>query len=347
MMGKVLWVIGAGASYHLGMPLLAHFEAFFTELWTKFPENQRDAEFLQTLPQSLDLLRQNHGKNIEELLSSSSSLSESDKTILKRAIRRGMERRNLGRILKVFGSQGKLSPYSRLLCLMEAGDVVVNFNYDNALETPLCLVGCDFAILNTTELDSAQIRYLSSDEARRRWIPDACIAPLTTRRLEYFPAVAFDESSSLTIGSGNTSIPLIKIHGSVNWSLTGDRITVASPSTHTSGPLLVYPEAGKPELMNPPHSLLIDSANDALSECEAVVIIGYSFPQSDSVGHPFVSRLTSELPAKRVLAVDPFPSDTLRRIVGDDNAMAYPFEEAVQPDTAGRSPLQREVAKRR
>jgi hypothetical protein len=68
-MQNVLWIIGAGASYHLGMPLLAHFEAFFTELWTKFPENQQDREFQLTLPPSLDLLRRNPGKNIEELLS--------------------------------------------------------------------------------------------------------------------------------------------------------------------------------------------------------------------------------------------------------------------------------------
>src|SRR5947209_6866060 len=102
-MGKVLWVIGAGASYHLGMPLLAHFEAFFSDLWTKFPENQQDAELQQTLPQTLELFRRNPGKNIEELLSSSSSLTELEKAIAKRAIRRGFERRNLGRILKVFG----------------------------------------------------------------------------------------------------------------------------------------------------------------------------------------------------------------------------------------------------
>jgi hypothetical protein len=292
-------------------------------------------------------LRRNPGKNIEELLSLSSSLADSEKTILKRAIRRGMDRRNLGQILKKFGNHGKLGPYSRLICLMEAGDRVVTFNYDNALETPLCLVAGDFSILNTSELDSAQTEYLASERARSRWIPDECIPPLRTRRLEYVPSEAFGTGSSLLGGNGDTVIPLIKVHGSVNWSLTGDRIVVGNASARTTGPLLVYPEAGKPELVNPPHRLLIEAANAALSDCGTIVIVGYSFPLSDSVGHPFVSRLARELRSKRVLAVDPFPSDTLAKAVGDDNVMASRFEEAVEPDSKGESDLQREVAQRR
>ncbi len=346
-MGKVLWIIAAGASYHLGMPLLAQFEAFFTELWTKFPENQQDPEFQQTLPQSLELLRRNPGKNIEELLSSSSPLTESEKVILKRAIRRGLERMNLGRIHKVFGKHGKLGPYSQLLSLMEAGDTVVNFNYDNALETPLCLVAGDFSTLNTAELDSAQSRYLSSEQARRRWIPDACVAPLTALRLEYSPSAAFAQGSPISIGTGEVAIPFIKIHGSVNWSQTGENITVGNPQSDTTGPLLVYPEAGKPELLNPPLHLLIAQANAALSECETVVVVGYSFPQSDSAGHPFVSRLANEISSKKVLAVDPFPSATPISLFGEDNILASRFEEAVEPDSTGESVLQREVAQRR
>jgi hypothetical protein len=346
-MARVLWIIGAGASHHLGMPLLTQFEAFFTELWTKFPENQRDTEFQHTLPQTIDLLQRNRRLNVEALLSSSSPLSDADKSVIKRAIRRGMERRNLGRILKVYGKHGKLGPYSRLFSMMNSGDAIVSFNYDNALETPLCLLTNSFEILNTSELDSAQQLYLQSATATRRWIPDDCVSSLTSRRLEYVPAAAFEDTSPLSCGDGSTSIPLVKIHGSVNWSLSNGLIKVGDPASNAAGPLLVYPEAAKPELLNPPHRQLILAALTALDDCDVVVIIGYSFPPSDSSGHPFVSRLATVLASKRVLAVDPFPSHTLRSHVTDTDILASRFEEAVEPDVSGVSDLQREIAQRR
>ena len=67
-MSNILWILGAGASYHLGMPLLNGFSAFFQELWERFPENREDPELAKTLPASIAILNRHPDKNIEMLL---------------------------------------------------------------------------------------------------------------------------------------------------------------------------------------------------------------------------------------------------------------------------------------
>jgi hypothetical protein len=87
-MSNVLWIIGAGASCHLGMPLLGQFPSFFAELWDRFEENRRDAEFINTLPQARQLMQLYPDQNIEALLSVESALSPENKDVIRRAIRR-------------------------------------------------------------------------------------------------------------------------------------------------------------------------------------------------------------------------------------------------------------------
>jgi hypothetical protein len=60
-----------------------------------------------------------------------------------------------------------------------------------------------------------------------------------------------------------------------------------------------------------------------------VVIIGYSFPQSDAKGHPFVSRIATAVNQKPVFAIDPFASDRLRGIIGEDGIFQMTFEDAI------------------
>jgi len=166
------------------------FRSFFRELWDRFAENRDDPEFKETLPFAIQTLERYADQNIETLLSVGSALDEGDKSRLKRAIRRGFERRNLGRILKVYGRHGKLAPYSRLLGLIESGDTVVSFNYDNALEIPLCLASRRFDALNTSELSSAQMKYLTDGRATARWIPTNALRNWRNERLSTYRPIA-------------------------------------------------------------------------------------------------------------------------------------------------------------
>jgi hypothetical protein len=342
-MSNVLWIIGAGASHHLGMPLLNSFSAFFKDLWYGFKENREHQEFQETLPFAIETLDRHADKNIEVLLSSGSPLSPDEKNLLKRAIRRGFERRNLGRILKVFGKHGKLGPYSRLLGLIEEGDTVVSFNYDNALETPLCLESARFDALNSSELSGPEMDYLTDGRAKSRWIPSDSLSQLKERTLEYAPNGSFQPGTPTVIGGGRLRIPFIKIHGSVNWFQADNLIHVGSPIGGNKIPLIVYPEGDKPELMNEPYPAIVDAANDALARCDIIVIVGYSFPQSDASGHPFVSNVASAAVRKKMVAIDPFPKDELKRIVGEDRIMPITFEDAVQPRSSGQTPLGQEL----
>lgn len=353
-MSKILWILGAGASKHLGMPLLNDFKQFFGELWYCFPENRKDPQFITCLPQAIRDLEDHADKNIEELLTASTSpLDDAQKKNLKLAIRRGFERRNLGRLLKWLGNSKKLESYSRLLSLMDPSDEVISFNYDNALELPLCVVSKDFAYLNVSELSVDQVNYLTEKKtgkgktAIEQWIPSDCIASLNERSLEIIPTKAFADETNRVVGRGSLKIPFIKIHGSVNWFEKDGKIHIGNPPNRDTPPLLIYPEPSKQELSLPALKDVLLQAQTALSRCKAIVIVGYSFPASDAEGHPFVSHLASSGKDKKMLAVDPFPKKQLLKVVGENQIIEKPFEKAVQLDNTGHCPLGTEIEKLR
>lgn len=341
-MTPILWIIGAGASFHLGMPLLNQFLEFFKELW-EFKENRVDPEFVSTIPETIRLMEAHPGINIEVLLSGASPLTDDQKLVIKRAIGRGFVRRNLGRGMKSFYPKDKFGPYSHLLGQMCSADSVVSFNYDNALEIPLCLITRNLDILDTAELDSAQLAYLNDGRAMDQWIPSRCISELERRSFQYEPQRVFLPTTTTVAGAGPNTISLIKIHGSVNWFAEGDAIRVGRSIGTNRVPLIIYPEAEKPQLIETPQSQIVQSAVEALHSCTAIVIIGYSFPESDSVGHPFVSELARLAPTKQIVAIDPTPSDHLKRVVGVGTILDITFEEAVLPDHHGESLLKQEI----
>ncbi len=315
-MSNVLWIIGAGASKHVGMPLLRDFRTFFQEIWDRFPENRNDAELSSVLPAVMSVMDSHTGTDIEQLLLPSSSLAESERNQLKQAIRRAFERRQLGRFAKLItsptpGIRRKFDAYARLLCCMDDGDVVVSFNYDNALEYVLSCMSGNFDLLNVSELSPNQLSALQS-RGRNLWIPRDCQDELRQRLVRYSPAGSF-AGGALTFGLGTKAIDLLKIHGSINWFASGDnQIHVGAPLSAARTPLLAYPEPNKPETREPPFSLVMHDAIDSIGQFDRIVILGYSFPRSDSTGHPFVERLTQEMHRKSVLAVDPYPGAGLR-----------------------------------
>lgn len=318
-MSRIMWIIGAGASKHVGMPLLREFRSFFGEIWNRFPENRDDPELSAVLPNAMAIMDSHSGNDIEQLLLPSSHLTDEDRNVLKRAIRHTFERRQLGRFARLSGSHTpgivhKFEAYARLVLCMRSGDAVISFNYDNAFEYIMsCVVG-NFDLLNLSELSSNQFTALRR-QGLHRWVPGDCQALLREVQLRYRPATTFSGASP-TFGEGSTIIDLVKVHGSINW-FSGDRdqIQVGRPPTTTKVPLLAYPEPNKPEASRPPLSLVMLEAVSRIDNFDRIVIIGYSFPNSDSTGHPFAQRLIGRLSTKQVLAIDPFPGTSLRAAV--------------------------------
>lgn len=315
-MKKVLWVIGAGASKHLGMPLLAEFRSFFREMWWRFPENRTNARLQDVVPCAIGIMDAYPDYNIEQLLLPTSPLTEENRDTLKKATCRTFERRQLGRIAKLIPSHTsslphKLEAYARLLCCMEDGDVIVTFNYDNAFEYVLGCIAGVFDLLNIAELSSAQLTFLKN-RGRDRWIPRECHDLLKSKCLCYAPATSFAVNSP-RFGCGPSTITMLKVHGSINWFLsTGERIHVGEPLTGDQDvPILAYPEPSKSETSRPPLGNVMSAGVSALNQFDRIVVIGYSLPQSDSIGHPFVQRLVSRLGGMRALAIDPYPSAAL------------------------------------
>ena len=318
-MSKVLWIIGAGASKHLGMPLLNEFRSFFREIWWRYPENRRDPQFQDSVPCSIGIMECYPDQNIEQLLLQSSPLTESNRIVLKKAIGRSFERRQLGRFARLReshtpGIQHKFDAYARLLCCMEDGDAIISFNYDNAFEFVLACMSSDFRLLNVSELIQGDLSALEL-QGRDLWIPNELQERLSSLSVHYQPSTSF-AGDAPKFGNGTTNINLLKIHGSINWYADiGQLIHVGSPRNSAESLLLAYPEPNKPETLERPLSDIMSQAKSLLGQFNKIVVIGYSFPSSDSTGHPFVVDLTQSMNQKKVLAVDPYPGAELTRIL--------------------------------
>jgi hypothetical protein len=351
-MGKILWVIGAGASKHLGMPLLTEFRSFFREIWWRFPENQKNPRLQDSVPYSIGIMDSYPDQNIEQLLLKSSPLTDGNRTMLKNAICRSFERRQLGRLARLReshtqGIRHKFDAYARLLCCMEDGDAIVSFNYDNAFEFVLACISKDFGLLNVSELKDDD-RSAIEKQGRDLWIPPELQQQLQDLSVQYEPEASF-AGGAPKFGNGSNKIDLIKIHGSINWFADTDQpIHVGHPENSSGTPLLAYPEPNKPETTMLPLSAIMEKAKSSLNNIERVVIIGYSFPQSDSTGHPFVKALTENMGPKKVLAVDPYPGAALKlalNAASSHDVFEETFENAFRSDKFDGSNLSAYVAK--
>jgi hypothetical protein len=104
------------------------------------------------------------------------------------------------------------------------------------------------------------------------------------------------------------SPPLLKLHGSLNWSIYSGTMIVEGADTLRNAdregkiiihqhnynstlpphdnleylaPLIITPVLNKPGLRHPIISKVWDKARGELSECQKLLIVGYSFPTTD------------------------------------------------------------------
>src|SRR5262249_26780425 len=83
-------------------------------------------------------------------------------------------------------------------------------------------------------------------------------------------------------------VPVLKLHGSVDWTASGDtheRVRAIEALTQPAGkvPAIATPGRSKAPDGNPPFPLLWQKAEKALSQAQWVVFVGYRFPPTDAV----------------------------------------------------------------
>jgi len=292
---SVVWILGAGFSRPLGGPLLKHF----------FSEGSREmleATYLRTsygelygdLPFAVRQIYQ-HGKknaawdNAEEFLdyvdtAASSGEAPARERIMMMleelsdpkygddAIIPGLQHRDHATLLKINGTARRLlaaeccaflrkdsmrrerwQPFHFWASQLSARDTVITFNYDMVVEQLLSREGNE-VFQKPCSLATPLPSQLSND------------------------------------GRAYAQLRLLKLHGSVNWRVTGakdnETVSVGSVDSALTSSLteiaITGPGPGKLERANKLYAPLWDAATDAIRKADAIVFVGYRFPPTDA-----------------------------------------------------------------
>ncbi len=290
---RILWILGAGASKHLGLPLLYEFRAFIDKV-ANHPNNQgpKDAEDRSASFRTAQRLSERGiNDNIEELLKRYPKNMNKGKDA-RRCIRWCFEKRHYAKMHKV-DKPYKYKAYAYFLCCVKPGDTIVNFNYDLAIER---------TFFNAKRSET--------EHCKQPRIPEPCLENLKQR--DYQLAGVND--------GGSDGVELVKIHGSLSFHETCGKLVVGSERHEAvDEPYIVYPEPSKPSMQDGPGKPLLDAALKSLGGTQRIVIVGYSLPESDAEGHPFVSKLCKTDKEKKVVIVSPKPTDRLLELVKQAN----------------------------
>lgn len=178
------------------------------------------------------------------------------------------------------------------------------------------------------------------------------------------PTIPLDRLTALSLKVGElystTGIPLLKLHGSVNWvEGSGGKIMIDDnlvKSAFSSNqipipraclndfnpgdyPVIIPPSFLKPDLIDP-MKIIWKEAAKALSESHYIAFIGYSFPQSDKEMKYFLATaLTFNSNLRKIFIVDPNSENIAKTLKMPDSRMGSIFRELLQPWPAdgGRS----------
>lgn len=288
--GPILWILGAGASKYLDLPLLAEFPQFICYV-AHHRDNQRDGDRpgREASFATLQLLSQ-HGGDIEKVLGRYAiGTAEGDR--VRECIRWCFGKRHHA-VMQKRDIPYKYAAYANMLCCVQPGDRIVTFNYDSAIERTL---------VNSRRSDA--------EHFRQPRIPSEC--------LDYLKTLSYDlpgVNGTQAHGAGQR-FRLIKLHGSVNWHLANGQIQELALDQTVAVPFLVYPDPAKGELLNGAGKGLVEAARSALDDIRAVVIAGYSLPVSDNQLHPFASQLQNAVANLPIHVVDPHPSESILSLV--------------------------------
>ena len=284
--GPILWVLGAGASKHLDLPLLAEFPQFICYV-AHHRNNQGDADRAgrEASFATLKLLAQ-HGGDIETVLDTY-GIGMSEGNQARECIRWCFGKRHHA-VMQKRDIPYKYAAYAYMLYCVQPGDRIVTFNYDLAIERTL-----------------ANARRSNDEHLKQPRIPSECLDYLKTLWYE-LPGV-----NGTNADDAVQRFRLIKLHGSVNWRLANGQIQERPLDQTVHVPFLVYPDPAKGELLNGAGAGLVEAAGNAIEDVRAIVIAGYSLPVSDSRQHAFVLHLQSAAASLPIHVIDPRPSESL------------------------------------
>lgn len=307
--GPILWILGAGASKHLDLPLLAEFPQFICYV-AHHRDNQGDGDCTgrEASFATLDLLAQHDG-NIETALSKY-DIGTPEGNQARECIRWCFGKRHHA-VMQKRDIPYKYAAYAYMLCCVQPGDRIVTFNYDLAIERTL-----------------VNARRSDAEHLKQPRIPSECLDHLKTISYD-LPGVNGTQAN----GAGQR-FRLIKLHGSVNWELVDGQIQERPLNQTVDVPFLVYPDPDKSGLLNGAGRGLVEAARNAIGEVRAIVIAGYSLPMSDSQHHPLVSHLQNSVAKLSVHVVDPYHSESiLSTVARSDERTIWPvrFEQVFAP----------------
>ena len=167
---------------------------------------------------------------------------------------------------------------------------------------------------------------------------------------------------SVEVNGGNfysrEGVPLLKLHGSVNWYEREDNpdvfqvddtlsevragppgqprmetIPTVCAANHQSErpPFIVPPSYLKPDFVGPMRSVWAAAATE-LEQAELVAFVGYSFPQSDTEMKYFLARsLVDNATLRRISIIDPVASQIVERLKSSDSGYGSHFRELLHP----------------
>jgi hypothetical protein len=119
----------------------------------------------------------------------------------------------------------------------------------------------------------------------------------------------FDDSFVVPKGPRTESVPVLKLHGSVNWAVSDKGLGIYGDYTDVrklplAGPMLVPPTWNKS--IGPALSDVWDSAVGALRTATRIVVIGYSIPVNDNdFKYLLATGLQENVSLRKIIFVNP------------------------------------------
>jgi hypothetical protein len=273
------YVLGAGASRHAGYPLCSELWPHITDYATKTPTRREFQEAIDTI------VRLNGPVNDAEAVFTNLSLGQAAFA----AVAQG-ERRRLARVIRcciadsfdeIAGDGQRRGCYSALASKLAAGDAVVTFNYDVALEIEVIRAGKfrvrdGYGGLQSCCDEPGSDVKLFKLHGSTNWIGEVLGPRLGSLSAggPHLLGPCVDNRRSLLPG-----YPAAVLDGRVRGRMTDQSVTMILPTYAKRFGV----ETSLGDEWEDFYEDMWTQADEALSRSDRVVIIGYSMPQADEL----------------------------------------------------------------
>lgn len=138
-------------------------------------------------------------------------------------------------------------------------DTIISFNYDLVLEATACIYNWGRSKIHKFKESSNLLSFNTTFEKENIIVEN--INPYFTKDIpnSYFPPNAIYQDNE-------TSIKLLKLHGSINWKTADNKTFIVPPTWNKS---------------NPQIRKLWKIAYEEIKNAKRIIVLGYSFPETD------------------------------------------------------------------